>query len=697
MKKIAILLALAGLLFSIAACNMAPVSRASLSPLSNRPNAGTWYQIFVGTFFDSDGDSWGDLRGITMKLDYLACRPDCPHHLAAIAAGEDCNRSLHVNGLWLTPIHPSPSYHKYDVDCYLSIDPRLGTMDDFRELLREAHARGIKVILDLVMNHSSDRHRWFINALEEIRSGRPGRYAGFYHFYFGALPPQTESVEYTEWWWEWDARAIYGYRSDGSWGPLPGRWVPRRGISNRFYRHWGHVKPGVWWEGAFWTGMPDLNWDSRHLREEFRKIAEFWLGMGVDGFRIDAVHYLYDWNDLGQFDQTFGSPGTPGPHRVHERNIEVLRWFNNVVNTINPDAFVIGECWRDESIIENYFRSGMDFFRFTSPWRIRDAVHGGDARNWARDLADWDMRIRARNPNATISTFLSNHDMDRSFYIMGGERPDVWWRHPYRWEDGRRVWLTREEGWPEPNRGLMYGQGDLASARRRFAASLNLLSPGAPFIYYGEEIGLVGNFIDFWSDAGNNNFHEFPPMPGWREADHLPHPRVAADSDWRGPMWWSNTNRAGITNPPELRQWSLEAMQSRYGTGVEEQMQDETSLLRHYIRLGNLKYRHPFIAWGRMEFLDTGNRYLGAWWITDNWSGSPTFNPRRPRVLVAHNANAWPGGDQVFSLPPGYTAYWIDGIGARNHNWRPSILADGSINMPPFSSAIIGVVPWGRQ
>ena len=684
MRKILILPIAAAALLAATSCDMAPRASPTVSPLANTPNHGTWYQIFVGTFFDSDGDGWGDLRGITMKLDHLACRPDCPHHRAAIDAGEDCLRSLHVNGIWLTPIHPSPSYHKYDVDCYVSIDPRLGTMDDFREFLREAHARGIKVILDLVLNHSSDRHRWFLNALEEIRAGRPGRYASFYHFYFGALPPQRESVEYTNWYWQWDAR------QDG------GSWVPRRGISNRFFRHWGHVKPGVWWEGAFWTGMPDLNWDSQHLRDEVRRIAEFWLNMGVDGFRLDAVHYIYDWNDIGQMEHQFGFIGTASTHRVHDRNTEVLRWFTEVVRSISPNAFVIGECWRSIDIIENYFRSGMDFFNFDSSWRIRDVVQnrpGHSGASWAHFLSDWDMRIRARNPDAIISTFLSNHDMDRSFYIMGGERPDVWWRHPYRWEGGVRRWLTREEGWPEPNQGMMAGQGDLASARRRFAASLNILSPGAPFIYYGEEIGLVGNFIDFWSTDGTNDHHEFPWRPGWEFDFTQPHPRVTADSDWRGPMWWSNTNRAGIPFPPERRQWSLAAMQSRYGDGVEEQREDPYSLLRHYIRLGNLKYRHPQIAWGRMELVDLGSHHLGAWWIRDNtWPGNPA--PRR-KVLVVHNGN--PHGNETFMLPDGITPHWIDGLSARNHNWIPSILPGDVIDMPPFSSAIVGTAEWAYR
>ncbi|MDR2543912.1 MAG: hypothetical protein LBC80_10760 [Treponema sp.] len=657
-------------------CEMAPVSTSAISPLSHLPNEGTWYQIFVGSFFDSTGNGIGDLRGITMKLDYLNDSHTW-RHAQNIALYGECNDSLHVDGIWLTPIHPSPSYHKYDVDDYMGIDPQFGTMDDFRVLLREAHKRGMKVILDLVLNHSSDRHPWFQNALQEVRSGNPGRYAGYYHFYYGATPPQKESVDYADWWWEWDAGR------DGS------RWMPGRGIRGRFYRSWGNAAPGIWYEGSFWTGMPDLNFDSHHLREEIQSVADFWLGNGLDGFRLDAVHYFYLWDEIGQYE--FDTI----PHDAHEKNIRLLRWLNDYSQRINPNVFLIGECWRPVGVIEDYFRSGMNFFHFGTSGTIRSVLNNGNGENWARFLADWDRRVKTRNPNAVISTFLSNHDKYRSFYQMGGEINS--------WDDGwTEDWLinpssnaTRDQLNPPP--------GIRGTDRRKFAASLNILAPGTPFIYYGEEIGLLHNVVDYWSHLGDHDHHQFTCDRVVCEPNICGHPnnfrRATDDTDFRGPMWWSNTNRIGTTNPPENRRWSEAALQSRYGNGVEEQMDDYFSLLRHYIRLGNLKSRNPFIAWGNMEFFDTDNNRIAAWHITDNRPGSPT---RGQRVIVAHNADYYPedfdpdspGGRQMFSMPASERALWIDGVCARHPDWLPTISADGLvIEMPPYTSAIIGVGP----
>jgi len=628
-------------------CDMAPKSKPALSPLSNKPNEGTWYQIMPGTFYDSDNDGIGDLRGIIMKLDYLNDSHTL-NHAQNIAQYGECLDSLHVDGIWLTPIHPSPSYHKYDVIDYKAIDPQFGTMEDFRDLLKECHRRGVKLILDLVPNHTSEQHPWFQKALEEVRSGKPGRYASYYHFYYGHTPPQRESVEYGDWYWEWDAYYDHGL----------GRWVPTRGIRSRFFRCWGRVMDGIWYEGSFWTGMPDLNWDSHHLREEFRDIAEFWLGSGLDGFRLDAVHYLYDWEDIGQYERGHI------PHNTHEKNIAMLKWFTETCKVINPNVFLIGECWRDEDIITNYFRSGMNFFHFGASGGIKHALNG-NGRDWANNLAYWNWNIKARNPTGVISTFLSNHDKNRSFYDMGGETGS-WDSRPFPTIQG--------------------------TDRRRFAASLNLLSPGTPFIYYGEEIGLINNYIDYWSNSGQNSNYEFYGINDLRPYVYA---RATDDTDFRGPMWWSNTNSAGIPNAPEHRQWSLEAKQSRYGNGVEEQFRDEWSLLMHYIRLGSLKSRYPFIAWGEMDVIDTGNHHLAVYRLTDRRRGSATYGKS---AVVAHNADY--NNDQVFHLPEWSDTgnpllpQWIDGLCSRNYNWRPTIRSDGTVNLPPYSSAIIGEFPW---
>jgi len=208
---------------------------------SNTPEHTTfqrnYYQIFVGSFYDSDGDGIGDLQGIIHKLDYL----NNPK-------GED---SLGITGIWLTPINPSPTYHKYDVMDYYSIDPAFGTMEDFEELIAEASKRNIDVIIDLVINHTSSQHPWFLAALEEIENGTLGHYYNFYNF-----------VE---------------ERPGGGYHPTVG---------------------GLFYEAHFWSEMPDLNMNSEALRNEIAEIARFWLEKGVAGFRLDAAMHIF--NSQGQ-------------------------------------------------------------------------------------------------------------------------------------------------------------------------------------------------------------------------------------------------------------------------------------------------------------------------------------------------------------------------------------------------------------
>jgi len=193
----------------------------------------TYYQIFVGSFYDSDGDGIGDLQGIIKKLDYLS-NP----------SGKD---SLGVNGIWLTPINPSPTYHKYDVMDYYDIDPQFGTLADFDKLIAEANKRDINIIIDLVINHSSSQHPWFLAALDEIENGGDPHYRNYYNF--------AET------------------RPGGGWYPTVG---------------------GLYYEAHFWSEMPDLNMDSEHLREEIADIAKFWLDRGVAGFRLDAAMHIYN-------------------------------------------------------------------------------------------------------------------------------------------------------------------------------------------------------------------------------------------------------------------------------------------------------------------------------------------------------------------------------------------------------------------
>ena len=233
-------------------------------------NYRTTYEIFVYSFCDSDGDGIGDLQGILSKLDYI----------------ED----LGFDAIWLTPVHPSSTYHKYDVDDYYLIDPTFGTMEDYETLLKECHDRGIRVYMDLVLNHTSDDNAWFKAAsdyLHELPSG---------------AEPNVSDCKYFDYY-------NFSRESSSGYAPLDGT-------------DW-------YYEARFWSEMPDLNLSSEAVRGEIRDILAFWLGKGVDGFRLDAVTYYI-----------YADP---------EANVEFLRFLTEAGRSIRPDCYFVGEAWTDMS------------------------------------------------------------------------------------------------------------------------------------------------------------------------------------------------------------------------------------------------------------------------------------------------------------------------------------------------------------
>ena len=224
----------------------------------NAENTGLFYEIFVGSFSDSDGDGIGDLAGVTSRLDYL--------------------QALGINGIWLMPIHPSTTYHKYNVSDYYAIDPAYGTMEDFDAFLAECQKRDIHVILDLVVNHSGSEHAWFKTATDYLRA-------------LGDGEPKVSECPYLD----------YYYFQKGS----------GNGYCNVTGTDW-------YYEGRFNYDMPDLNLASEALRQEIADIMKFWLDKGVSGFRLDAAKEFYS-----------GNP---------DQNKEVLSWLMETARSIKPDA-----------------------------------------------------------------------------------------------------------------------------------------------------------------------------------------------------------------------------------------------------------------------------------------------------------------------------------------------------------------------
>ncbi|MDR1540672.1 MAG: alpha amylase [Clostridiales bacterium] len=305
------------------------------------PLYGNYYEIFVGSFYDSDGDGMGDLNGITQRLDYINDK------------NPDSKTSLHVDGIWLMPIMPSPSYHKYDVTDYFSIDPAYGTMKDFENLLKECKNRGVKVIIDLVLNHTSNQHPWFLKAAEELAEGAPGEFAAYYN------------VKDT---------LTTGFHPFGTGGPQD-----------------------LYYQGVFVDAMPDLNFDNENVKKEIEKIAKFWLDKGVAGFRLDAIKHIY--SDQGQnveFIKWFSDYC-----RSVKKDVFLVGEVWSAAAEINAYA---------ASGINSLFN--FPFAQQTGI--IANAIGQGAGEYFSNNLIKSRQALLESNPDAIDAPFLSNHDLDRS-------------------------------------------------------------------------------------------------------------------------------------------------------------------------------------------------------------------------------------------------------------------------------------------
>ncbi|MEO8336420.1 MAG: alpha-amylase family glycosyl hydrolase, partial [bacterium] len=310
---------------------------------------GVCYEVFVRSFYDSDGDGIGDFNGLTQRLDYINDgNPASP-------------RSLGAKCIWLMPVAASPSYHGYDTKNYYRVNPEYGTAIDFKRLVAEAHRRGIKVLVDLVLNHASTEHPYFKEAARDTAS------------------PHRN-------WFRWSPTKP---DMKGPWGQEVWHKSPYR---DEYYY------------GIFWSGMPDLNYENPEVRAEANKVGKFWLKeMGVDGFRLDAVPYLVeDGTTLA---------GTAGTHRV-------LHDFAASVRATAPGAYTVGEVWDSIDIILPYYPDQLDgYFAFALSDALMDAVKTGSA---SKLLAPF-MRMQQAMPATRWSPFQRNHDQTRTVTALGGD------------------------------------------------------------------------------------------------------------------------------------------------------------------------------------------------------------------------------------------------------------------------------------
>ena len=324
----------------------------------DHPDAGrVYYEIFVRSFADSDGDGIGDFAGLTAKLDYLN------------DSDPTTDTDLGIDGIWLMPITESPSYHGYDTVDYDRVDQEYGTAEDFARFLAEAKRRGIRVVMDLVVNHCSSQHRWFVQASSSVDDPL--------HDWFV--------------WREDDPGWAQPWSSAGTWHRVP--------------------ELDLYYYGLFWRGMPDLNYQNPATRAEMIAIARRWLARGVDGFRLDASRHIIE---AGEEDKADGSPET------HAWWLE----FGAAVRRDHPQALLLGENWTSIAEVAPYYGDGpatqLDMsFNFELAAAIVEAVRDGRPSPVEAAMCQ---AARHYPPHALDATFLTNHDMHRVLTQLGDDR-----------------------------------------------------------------------------------------------------------------------------------------------------------------------------------------------------------------------------------------------------------------------------------
>jgi glycosidase len=501
-------------------------------------NDAIFYELFVRSFYDSNGDGVGDFNGIKAKLDYLN------------DGDSTTTTDLGVTALWLMPIFSSPSYHGYDITNYKATQAAYGTVAEFDSLLAAAHKRGIKIILDMVLNHTSDQHPWF-NASRQSKTS-----------------PKRDYYVWKE--------SNPGFK--GPWGQQV--WFNSNPTNTYFY-------------GLFGSGLPDLNWRSDSVKQAMFDNVRYWLNKGVDGYRLDAIKYLIEDSDTLE--------STP-------ETLALLQDYHNVAKGVNPDAMSVGEAWSATDLIPQYVRSNrLDLcFEFDLASSIVGAIQQNNALPLRYQLG----YVNDRYPKLQFGTFLTNHDQDRVMTVLSNNM-----------------------------------------TKMKQAASLYLTMPGAPFLYYGEEIGMTGS---------------------------------GADENKRRPMQWNTSAQAGFTTG---RPW--EAVNSGFQTAnVQTMAGDPNSLLHHYKKLIALRKQQATLRKGYYLPANASNSNILAY--ARVWQNEA--------IVVASNFNAGSVFNASLSfgistLPPG--SYKVTDLFSGLGAGTVTVQADGSITIwKPSLPALAGNQTW---
>jgi maltose alpha-D-glucosyltransferase/alpha-amylase len=464
-----------------------------------------FYQVYVRAFKDSNGDGHGDLPGLTQKLDYL--------------------QTLGVDCLWLMPLYPSPLKDDgYDISDFYNIAETFGTLEDFKTLLREAHRRGIRIIMDLVLNHTSDQHPWF-------QAARADRNSPYRRYYVWSDTDQKYK----------DARIIFLDTEPSNW-----TWDEQAG---QFYWH------------RFYASQPDLNYDNPAVQQEMINVARFWLDLGIDGFRADAVPYLFEREGTH-------CENLPETHAY----LKTLRAF---IDKNYPRRILLCEANQWPEDVRLYFGDGDEFhmgFHFPIMPRIYMALKKGRVD----DMVEILNRTPPIPENCQWCIFLRNHDELTLEMVTEQERQWMW-----------------EQYAPEPRMRLNLGiRRRLASLldndRRKIELAYSLLFtlPGSPILYYGDEIGMGDNI---WLHDRNGV---------------------------RTPMQWNAGTGSGFSEAP-LKSWYSPLIEDEaYGparVNVESQLREPGSLWHTIQNMIAIRKKHHAFGRGNFAWVDAGTCAIAAY------------------------------------------------------------------------------------
>jgi glycosidase len=529
------------------------LDNSSLKTKTSEEFFGVGYQIQVSSFSDSDHDGFGDIRGIYNNLDYL--------------------QDLGVKVLWLTPVQLANNYHGYDVIDFYDIDPRFGTLSDYIMLINEVHNRGMKILMDLVINHTANNSKWFKDSA----------------LFKDITVTDKQGVVYSA-----PARSLFTWRDD-----------PASTTDNTNTPIWyPYSTYGYYYYSSFSSNMPELNYDYQPTRDAIVNVGEYWLELGLDGFRLDAVKHVYTSLEVQSpqnGDSFAGESGNRYEANVTKNN-NFFNEFSARLKAIKPDCFIVGENFDgNNDNIAPYVKSIDSQFSFPALYSLSSQFDSNNPSGSYYQQGYYQFsENRLRNlPEGSVfidSPFTSNHDVIRAINFVSGE--------PSGFYGSKNIKASNREYF---------------EARAKLWASIILTLPGLPWIFYGDELGMTSNLYP--NEYGNIDSF--------------------MDRYYRQPFKWEYSKNYQTTSF-YVEAWLVDwDPYNETLLGVKEQLLVENSMLNHYKQIINLK--NTLVALNKGTIYMYSGAKPGLLVYEREYYGS--------RVLVYHNMNNYYINDYQFPSP----------------------------------------------